>query len=119
MSDTNIPVPASPEARKSFPAFLTSIRVWVGVLLLMAALDQFYDALFVSREEKERDLQNSAQDVARYDDAQAHTEFYRNYDRAGESTGDALGTGVVSALAGAGLIAWGSQAAKKKMNQKS
>lgn len=118
MSDANVPVPTRSQL-KGFPAFLTSIRVWIGVLLLIAALDKFHDALFVSQEEKDRDLQNSAQEVARYDDAEAHSEFYRNYDRTNESTGEALGIALVMVLAGASLIAWGSQAVKRKMNQKS
>jgi hypothetical protein len=36
----------------------------------------------------------------------------------GESTGDAIGTCVVSVLAEVGLMALGSRATKKKMNQK-
>jgi hypothetical protein len=117
MGDENPPLPVSPQA-KVFPAFLTSVRVWIGVLLLIAALDKFHDALFVSPEEKERDLQDSAQDVARYDDAEAHTEFYRNYDRTNDSTGEALATGAVFIFAGAGLVRWGSRAAKRKAAKK-
>jgi len=117
MGDENPPLPVSPQA-KVFPAFLTSVRVWIGVLLLIAALDKFHGALFVSPEEKDRDLQNSAQEAARHDDAQANSEFYRNYGRASESTGEAIGVGAVMVLAGAGLIAWGSQTVKRKMTQK-
>jgi len=93
---------------------MTSVRVWIGVAVLCAALSMTYDALFVSKEEKSRDFEQSAMEASRHDDAQAKSDFYRDYDRASESTGKALADSFVAGVIGLGFVVWGVHATKKR-----